>query len=64
MGLKGLNRFEGEEANKPDIVVMDKKEGKCLDIDIARPFDTRISQENLEQYQKELRNVDRENASK
>ena len=57
MGLKGLNRFEGAEANKPDIVVMDKKEGKCLDIDIARPFDTRISEEKLEKYQKELKRI-------
>ena len=30
---------------------MDKKEGKCLIIDIARPFDTRISEEKLEKYQ-------------
>lgn len=31
------------KANKPDIVVMDKKERKCLLIDIVCPFDTRIS---------------------
>ena len=30
---------------------MDKKEGKCLIIDIARPFDTKISEEKLEKYQ-------------
>ena len=42
------------EANKPDIVVMDNKEGKCLVIDIARPFDTRICEtekEILKKYQ-------------
>ena len=54
MGLKSINRFHGGEANnrsKPDVVLMDKKEGKCLIIDNARPFDTRISEENLETYQ-------------
>ena len=54
MGLKSINRFDGGKANnrnKPDVVVMDKKEGKCLIIDIASPFDTRISEENLEKYQ-------------
>jgi len=38
-----MSRFDGGEANnrnKPDVVLMDKKEGKCLIIDIARPFDT------------------------
>ena len=30
---------------------MDKKERKCLMIDIARLFDTRISEEKLEKYQ-------------
>ena len=29
-------------------VVMDKKEGKCLVTDIARPFDTRISEKEDE----------------
>ena len=54
MGLKSINRFDGGEANnrnKPDVVVMEKKEGKCLIIDISRPFDTRISEEKLEKYQ-------------
>ena len=54
MGLKSINRFDGGEANnrnKPDVVVMDKKEGKCLIIDIARPFDTRTSEEKLEKCQ-------------
>ena len=32
------------KANKPDVLVIDKKEGKCLTIDIACPFDTRISE--------------------
>ena len=31
--------------------MMDKKELRCLKIDIARPFDTRISEEKLEKYQ-------------
>ena len=31
--------------------MMDKKEEKCLIIDIARPFDTRISEEKLENYE-------------
>ena len=54
MGLKPINRFNSGESNnrnKPDVVVMDKKEEKCLKIDIARPFDTRISEEKLEKYQ-------------
>ena len=45
VGLQASNRFDGGETNKPDIVVMEKKEGKCLVIDIARPFDTRISED-------------------
>ena len=54
MGRKGINRFDSGKTNnrnKPDVVVMDKKEGKCLIIDIARPFDTRISEEKLEKFQ-------------
>ena len=54
MGLKSINRFDSGKTNnrnKPDVVVMDKKEGKCLIIDIARPFDTKISEEKLEKYQ-------------
>ena len=56
----GLKRGEANNRNKPDVVVMDKKEGKCLIIDIARPFDTRISEEKLEKYQdlkKELKRI-------
>ena len=45
MRLQASNRFDGGETNKPDIVVMEKKEGKCLVIDIARPFNTRISED-------------------
>ena len=33
MGLKGINRFDSGKTNnrnKPDVVVMEKKEGKCL----------------------------------
>ena len=54
MGLKGINRFNCGKANnrnKPDVVVMDKKEEKRLIIYIARPFDTRISEEKLEKYE-------------
>ena len=54
MGLKGINRFysgKTNNRNKPGVVVMDKKELRCLKIDIARPFDTRISEEKLEKYQ-------------
>ena len=54
MELKGINRFDSGKTNtrnKPDVVVMDKKEGKCLILDIARPFDTKISEEKLEKYQ-------------
>ena len=30
------------EANKPDIVVLDKNTRECLIIDVACPFDTRV----------------------
>ena len=30
------------EANRPDIVVLEKNSRKCLLIDIAWPFDTRV----------------------
>ena len=68
MGLKGINRFDSGKTNnrnKPDVVVMDKKEGKCLIIDIARPFDTKISEEKLEKYQdlkRELKRIWNEEA--
>ena len=68
MGLKGINRFDSGKTNnrnKPDVVVMEKKEGKCLIIDIARPFDTRISGEKLEKYQdlkRELKRIWNEEA--
>ena len=41
------------EHNKPDIVVLDKKQKLCLIIDVAYPFDTRIKkkeQEKIEYY--------------
>ena len=41
------------EHNKPDIVVLDKKQKSCLIIDVACPFDTRIKkkeQEKIEYY--------------
>ena len=45
---------------------MDKKEGKCLIIDIARPFrDTRITGEKLEKYQdlkRELKRISNKEA--
>ena len=51
VGLQGSNRFDGGEANNPDIVVMDKKERRCLVIDIARLLNTRISEGKLEKDQ-------------
>ena len=42
------------EHNKPDIVVLDKIERKCLIIDVACPFDTRVKgkeEEEIENYQ-------------
>ena len=42
------------EHNKPDIVVLDKIERKCLIIDVACPFDTRVKgkeKEEIENYQ-------------
>ena len=56
------DRFDGGEANnrnKPDVVLMDKKEGKCLIIDISRPFDTKISKGKLEKYQDLKRELER-----
>lgn len=50
-------RVQRQNKLKPDSVVMDKKEGRCLIIDIARPFDTRTSEEKLEKYQKELKRI-------
>ena len=42
------------EANKPDIVVLDKIMRKCFIIDVACPFDIRVSankQEKIDKYQ-------------
>ena len=42
------------EPNKPDIVVLDKMEWKCLIIDVACSFDTRVKdkmKEKIENYQ-------------
>ena len=42
------------EANRPDIVVLEKTSWKCLLIDIACPFDTRVAnkeKEKIEKYQ-------------
>ena len=60
MGLKSINRFDGGKTNnrnKPGVVVMDKKEGRCLIIDIARPFDTRISEEKYQDLKRELKRI-------
>ena len=60
MGLEPINRFNSGESNnrnKPDVVVMDKKEEKCLKIDIARPFDTRISEEKYQDLKGELKRI-------
>ena len=51
------------EANRPDIVVLEKTSRKCLLIDIACPFDTRVAnkeREKIEKYQdlrKELQRI-------
>ena len=42
------------EHNKPDIVVLDKTERKCLIIDVACPFDIRVKgkeKDEIENYQ-------------
>ena len=43
--------FYNYNPNKPDVVVMDKKERKCLIIDIACSFDTRISEKKKEKLE-------------
>ena len=50
------------EANRPDIVVLEKTSRKCLLIDTACPFDTRVAnkeKEKIEKYQ-DLRKEDAE----
>ena len=50
------------EHNKPDIVVLDKIERKCLIIDVACPFDIRVKdkeKEKIENYQGLKREVKR-----
>ena len=42
------------EQNKPDIVNVEEIKRKCLIIDVARPFDTRVKgkeKEEIENYQ-------------
>ena len=42
------------ENNKPDIVVLDKTERKCMIIDVTCPFDIRVKdkeKEKIENYQ-------------
>ena len=42
------------EANKPDIVVLDKNTRECLIIDVVCPFDTRVdckTKEKIEKHQ-------------
>ena len=41
------------EANKPDIVLLDKKDRKYFIIDIACPFDTRIGSKQKEKIGRE-----------
>ena len=40
------------EANRPDIVVLEKTSRKCLLIDIACPFDTRVANKEKEKIEK------------
>ena len=50
------------EANRPDIVVLEKTSIKCLLIDIACPFDTRVAnkeKEKIEKYQDLRRELQR-----
>ena len=42
------------ECRKPDIVIVDKKERKCVIIDVAIPGDSRVNskeEEKIEKYQ-------------
>ena len=48
-----IQRERRSERNKPDIVVLDKKQKVCLVIDVACSFDSRINkkeQEKVEYY--------------
>ena len=50
------------EANRPDIVVLEKTSRKCLLFDIACPFDTRVAnkeKEKIEKYQDLRRELQR-----
>ena len=50
------------EANKPDIVFLDKIMRKCYIIDVACPFDTRVSakeKEKIDKYQDLKREITR-----
>ena len=37
--------------NKPDIVLLDKKEKTCYVIDVACPFDTRVEKKEKEKFE-------------
>ena len=39
------------EHNKPDIVVLDKMERKCLIIDVACPFDIRVKEKEKDEIE-------------
>ena len=39
------------EHSNPEIVVLDKKERKCLIIDVACPFDTRVKEKEKENWE-------------
>ena len=50
------------DANKPDIVVLDKNSRECFIIDVACPFDTRVgckTKEKIDKYQDLKREVQR-----
>lgn len=50
------------EHNKPDILVLNKKDRTCLILDVACPFDTRVDikeKEKIEKYQDLKREITR-----
>ena len=54
MGFQDTDRLGNMKAYKPDIVVIDKVAKEWFIIDVARPFDTRVSnreREKLDKYQ-------------
>ena len=50
------------QSNKPDVVVLDKVKRKCILVDVACPFDTRLNgkaSEKIEKYQDLKRELQR-----